>query len=104
MAHLCEQCGAIFTGEHSEKRYNEHMHEHYYNDTPAISDKKIIREYEVLPRDYDDYACCKLRDIETGKIILDGKVYDAVRHTNINLLEKLIGKKIRITTYAEIIE
>lgn len=73
-------------------------------ETPAIFDKPNIVEYEVLVRAYDDYACCRLKNLQTGEQIYDEEVYQALSNTNIGSLKKLIGKKIRITSFTEIIE
>lgn len=58
----------------------------------------------MLKADCDDYCSINLKDITTGKITHDN-VYELLKNSNINLIskEKLIGKKIRITFYAEII-
>lgn len=105
MAYLCEECGAIFKGENASRDYEKHIEKHKFENTPAINDKKYIVEYEVTKAEFDDYSPIRLRDINNGNWFID----DAVRqlyNTNINIsvVEKLIGKTIRITSYAEIID
>lgn len=104
MGYYCEKCRAKFFGEHSERLYREHMKKHIEDETPDIYDKPNIVEYEVLPPEYDDYSCCRLKNLQTGREVCDGEVYQISAHTNIGSWEKLIGKKIRITSSTEIIE
>lgn len=100
MKFVCEKCGEQFD---TEKQCHNHEMAHIKAETPAIDDKLFVAEYYVMEKDYDDYACCKLQDINTGRVLIDGAVYNAIANTNINDLEKLVGKKIRITSFAEII-
>jgi hypothetical protein len=78
---------------------------HRYDETPAIKDKPRISNYEVLPAVYGDYSEIRLRDSDTGTIYTDGAVMQ-LWYTNINtsVIKKLIGKKIRVISYTEIIE
>ena len=103
MKYVCEKCGKEFFGENAERQCRNHELEHIRQEMPAIYKEPYIVEYEILPKDTDDYACCQLRNIKTGEYILDGNVYTALRNTNIGSIEKLIGKKIRITSSVEII-
>lgn len=103
MKYICEICGEEFTGENAEARCRNHEAKHAREATPAIYDEPYVKEYEVLPRDPDDYSCCKLKDLRTGKILVDGEVYGRIAGTNIGSIEKLVGKKIRITSYTKII-
>lgn len=80
------------------------MKKHIEDETPDIYDKPNIVEYEVLPPDYADYSSCRLKNLQTGREVCDGEVYQFSAHTNIGSWEKLIGKKIRITSSTEIIE
>lgn len=84
MGYYCEKCG-------DEER-------------PAIFDKPNIVEYEVLTKAYGDYACCRLKNLHTGEQICDEEVYQTLSNTNIGSLKKLVGKKIRITSFIEIIK
>lgn len=103
MEYYCEKCGAKFSSEHDERAYREHMTKHLDDETPGIYEKADIVEYEVLPPEYDDYSSCRLKNLKTGREVCDGEVYQISAHTNIGLWENLIGKKIRITSFAEII-
>lgn len=106
MAFLCEICEEVFKGdsEYSHNRYKEHMEKHYrYDNTPAISEGKYIKEYEVLPSN-SDYSGVKLLDLNTGEVYTNpiGRLHNT--NINISTVQKLIGSKIRITSYTEIIE
>ena len=105
MAYLCEICGQVFKGDHATAQYNKHMAKHRYDDTPVIRDSKRVVEYEVREPDPDDCSPIQLKDINSGSVY-HNNAYDQLLNTNINLsvVSKLIGKKIRITSYAEIIE
>lgn len=102
MEYYCEKCGSKFFGEHSERLYREHMKKHIEDETPDIHDKPNIVEYEVLPP-CDNYSCCRLKNLQTGREVCDEEVYQISAHTNIGSWKKLIGKKIRITSSTEII-
>lgn len=76
---------------------------------PAIYDESYVAEYDVLPKEADDSdendsVKCELRNAETGNYLLDYAVSTIVNHSNIGDAEKLIGKKIRVTTKVEVIE
>lgn len=103
MKFVCEICGAEFTGENAERQCRAHELKHAKEDMPAIHSEPFVVEYDVLPKDASDYACCQLRNVKTGKYSLDGNVYAALSNTNIGNIEKLIGKRIRITSHTEII-
>lgn len=105
MIYKCRKCGKEFEGVNAEKLCQKHEHEHCFNDTPPISKNPYVRIFEVMKPDFYDYSPIALRCLETNIVYHD----DAMRqlmNTNINplVVEKLIGKKIRITSYAEIIE
>lgn len=100
---ICDACGREFTGPNALKQYQNHEAEHARQAIPPIYDDPYVREYEVLQRDYDDYSSCRLKNIRTGEVLVDGAVYNAISGTNIGDIDKLIGKKIRITSTAEII-
>ena len=98
---ICEYCKKEFN---SKKICENHEYECKKAITPPIQDKPYVVEYEVLKADCDDYCSINLKDMITGKITHDD-AYKLLANSNINLIskEKLIGKKIRITSYTEII-
>lgn len=99
----CSKCGQEFTGEFATVHCEKHEAEHRFNDTPAITGKPYIREYEVLKAEYGDYGSIRLK-YPSGHMIIDGAARTELSNTGINIPEKLIGKKIRITTLTEIID
>ena len=88
----------------TKNQYEIHIEKHRQDKIPVIGKTPIVREFEILPMDEDDYASCRLKDLKTSSILYDGQVHNAVRNSNLFKPEQLIGKKVRLTTFAEIID
>lgn len=101
----CEKCGKEFRGEYAMEECQSHELFHIENDTPPIADKPYVVKYDVLEADSDDYSSIALRNVETGREYHDGAT-NMLLNTNINIVavKQLIGKRIKITSNAEIIE
>ena len=104
MAYLCEKCGEIFKGD-AGRQYEMHIEKHRFDDTPVIDHEKYIVEYDILPAEFGDYTSIRLKNVETGNLYIDDAIMQ-LYNTNINtsVAEKLIGKRIRVVSYTEIIE
>lgn len=87
----------------TEEECLEHERQYEEKNKTGIDSKPYIEEYEVLPEKYGDYADCRVKNSNTGRIVIDGEVANIKYFTNIVSFGKLIGKKIRVTSYAEII-
>ena len=72
---------------------------HQYKMKNMLESTKFIR---LTPP--GDYSKIKLVDLNSGNIYIE-EAYSLLKNTNINFIsiDKLIGKKIRITSYVEII-
>lgn len=99
--YICEICDKQFESRSACKT-------HEYNckraSTPPIAAEIYIREYEIYKADPEDYSKIKLVDLNSGTIYIE-EAYSLLENTNINFIsiDKLIGKKIRIISYVEII-
>lgn len=99
---ICNSCGKEFSNK--EKNINHVCEQKKLNQEDiGIMAEKFVLELEVFPSEYDDYSPCKLKNLKTGKIYMDSEISKIKSMTNISSFKKLIGKKIRITSYTEII-
>lgn len=99
--YICETCDKQLESRSACKTHEFHCKR---ASTPPIGDEIYIREYEIYKADPEDYSKIKLVDLNSGNIYIE-EAYSLLENTNINFIsiDKLIGKKIRITSYVEII-
>ena len=99
--YICEACDKQFESRSACKTHEFHCKR---ASTPPIQDEIYVREYEIYKSDPEDYSQIKIVDLNSGNVYIES-AYSLLKNTNINFtsIDKLIGKKIRITSYAEII-
>lgn len=99
--YICETCDKQFESRSACRTHEFHCKR---ASTPPIGGEIYIREYEICKTDPGDYSKIKIVDLNSGIIYIE-EAYSLLKNTNINFtnIDKLIGKKIRIISYAEII-
>lgn len=98
MKFACEKCGQLFD---YELQCRQHEEEHRKKDTPALGEK-VIQEFTVSLTEHPSQGEGKYTFTYTN-----GKKSDSSGHpgffSNIKNMDRLVGKKVRVTCYAEII-
>lgn len=95
----CEKCGEIFETEYGCRKHEE---EHRINDTPAFGDI-CSSEFTLSLTEFPDEGEGKYTFTYADGRKRTGSGYPSF-YSNITNINKLVGKKIRVTCYGEIIE
>lgn len=99
MKFTCEKCGEVFETEYGCRKHEE---EHRINDTPAFGNIRSS-EFTVSLTEFPDEGEGRYTfTYENGGTSTDNG-YPSF-YSNITNMNKLVGKKVRVTCYAEIIE
>lgn len=99
MKYACEKCGQTFD---NELQCRNHEEEHRMRETPALGEKQELCFTVSLNESPGEGEGKYTLTYENGSQI-DTNSYPSF-YSNIRNMEKLVGKKVRVTCYAEIVD
>lgn len=99
MKFTCEKCGESFDTEFQCKK---HEYEHWLQDTPAFGERKV-HEFVVSMTELPDEFDGKYTFTHDDGSKITENVFPSF-HANVQNINKLIGRKVRVICYAEIID